>query len=264
MSQSNLNICLFPSEIKWGDVEHNLATLKEKVQEIHPETDLLILPETFATGFPIGLSRDEIIESCNNYQQLILDTIKSIASSRNFAICGSYISLNEGVLANTAFFVEPSGDMYLAPKAHLFSMAGENKIFSPGHNRLKIRYRGWNIAMGICYDVRFPVWCRNVRNDYDLMIFVANWPTVRVKAWDTLLLARAIENLSYVCGVNCGGIDPSGFEYNQSSKIVDYKGEEVGQDAPQGLIYGSLSKSGLERFRDKFPAWKDADPFMLT
>lgn len=143
-------------------------------------------------------------------------------------------------------------------------MAGEHKIFSAGHDRLAVRFRGWNLAMILCYDIRFPVWCRNRANEYDALIAVANWPTTRISAWNSLLTARAIENEAYVLGVDCKGTDTHGFEYDGSSVIIDFKGKPIGTTDPDtGLIYASLDPEKLAAFRTKFPAWQDADNFKL-
>lgn len=143
-------------------------------------------------------------------------------------------------------------------------MAGEDKVFSPGTTRLSVRFRGWNIAMIVCYDIRFPVWCRNRNNEYDVLIAVANWPVSRVSAWNSLLTARAIENEAYVLGVDCRGTDNHGFEYDGSSAIIDFKGKHLGVTDPDtGLIYASLDPDRLASFRNKFPAWRDADTFSL-
>lgn len=261
----NLNVCLFPMRIEWGKKSDNLAMLKKACEEIHPDTELLILPETFTTGFPAGMDKDSIRPLAERNTEDTIDYIKYLAHNYNMAIAGSFIANTGGSLYNRAFLIEPSGEETFADKRHLFTMAGEDKNFSAGHERLKIRYRGWNIAMIVCYDIRFPVWCRNVGNEYDLLIAVANWPKVRVDAWNKLLYARAIENEAYVAGVNCRGIDHSGFEYDGSSMIIDFKGKEISsrtsEDSP--YLYATLSMDKLERFREKFPAFRDADSFRI-
>lgn len=264
MFSNNLNVCLCPMSIEWGNIPANLSTLKRIADTIHPDTDLLIIPECFATGFPSGLNIDQIQEILKHGGDTVMETVSEIARNRNFAIAGTTIIENKGELSNCAFIVEPNGEITYSAKHHLFSPAGEDKLFRKGNGRLSVRYRGWNIAMGVCYDLRFPVWCRNVKNEYDVMIFVANWPEVRVTAWNSLLTARAIENLSYVCGVNCKGEDSSGFLYDGSSHIIDFKGNRIGTSTEAGLIYSSLSKNKLEEFRKKFPAWRDADPFIFV
>ena len=153
--------------------------------------------------------------------------------------CTSVLFLKKGDdLFNSSFFLEPSGDEYYSAKKHLFSPGGENKLFKPGTKRLSVRYRGWNISIIVCYDLRFPVWCRNRRNEYDLLIAMANWPVSRIDTWDTLLKARALENSAYVCGVNCRGIDDLGGDYNGSSHVFNYKGKDLAVNvSDDGLLY---------------------------
>lgn len=265
MTTKDLKVCLFPMDIKWNDKSHNIDVLENAMKSIHPETDLVILPETFSTGFPALKEKDEVRALAERNTGETIDRIKLLADKYNVAIAGSFIADSGGSLYNRAFFIEPSGDEYFADKHHLFSMAGEDKIFSQGYDRLKVRYRGWNIAMVICYDIRFPVWCRNRDNEYDLLIAVANWPEVRVDAWNKLLPARAIENLAYVCGVDCNGVDENGFKYNGSSMILDFKGKSIGvtQDGVP-FLYAPLSMTKLINFREKFQAWRDADYFRLV
>lgn len=259
-----LNVCLFPMTISWGEKEHNLSTLESMLDKMHPSTDLLILPETFSTGCPYG-DKEEVRPLAERNSGSTIERLKQLAAKYSIAIAGSYLADTGGLLANRAFFIEPSGEEYFADKRHLFSMAGEDKILSAGNKRLKVRFRGWEIAMVVCYDIRFPAWCRNVNNEYDLLIAVANWPVVRIDAWRKLLMARAIENEAYVCGVDCKGIDSKGIEYDGTSLAIDYKGNDISVKDPEGtdLIYASLSAEKLERFRQKFPAYLDADPFMF-
>ncbi len=264
MKSSDLKVCLFPMEIFWGDKETNLKTLQEMMPRVHPETDLLILPETFSTGFPVGKDKEEVRPMAERNTGRTIDLLKELSSRYKFAIAGSFVADSGGSLYNRAFFIEPSGDETFEDKHHLFTMAGENKVFSRGYNRLKIRYRGWNLSMVVCYDIRFPVWCRNISNEYDALIVVANWPEVRVNAWNALLPARAIENEAYVCAVDCKGTDSKGYSYDGSSAVYDFKGKDVSVRFDQdGLIYATLSRERLDSFREKFPAWRDADPFTL-
>lgn len=250
--------------IIWDDKEANLKTLREAMAQMHPETDLLVLPETFSTGFPVGKDKEEVRALAERNTGPTIDILKELATQYKTAIAGSFIADSGGSLYNRAFFIEPSGDETFEDKHHLFTMAGENKVFSRGYDRLKIRYRGWNLAMVICYDIRFPVWCRNVHNEYDALIVVANWPAVRVGAWNTLLPARAIENEAYVCAVDCKGTDSKGYEYDGSSAVYDFKGKDVSvRFSEDGLVYATLSRERLDAFREKFPAWADADPFRM-
>lgn len=260
---TDLHICLAPMQISWGDKEANMNTLASLMEKMHPDTDLLVLPETFSTGFPAGLDKEAIRDMAERNTGKTIDFVKSLARKYNVAIAGSFVADSGGSLYNRAFFIEPNGEESFADKRHLFTMAGEHKSFSAGHDRLNVRFRGWNISMIICYDIRFPAWCRNVHNEYDLLLAVANWPTVRVDAWNKLLVARAIENEAYVCGVDCTGTDVAGFEYDGSSMAIDFKGKDITVKGNDGLLYASLSHEKLDRFRTKFPAWQDADDFTL-
>lgn len=264
MISKDLKVCLFPMNILWGEKEKNLKTLEDTLRHIHPETDVVVLPETFSTGFPSGEDKETVREMAERNTGATIEELKRLAAKNRVAIAGSFIADSGGSLYNRLFFIEPSGEETFADKHHLFTMAGEDKVFSRGYDRMKVRYRGWNITMVACYDIRFPVWCRNVMNEYDVMLVVANWPEVRVNAWNALLPSRAIENEAFMCGVNCKGTDKKDFSYNGSSGVYDFKGKNISvSDEENGLIYATLSRERLETFRMKFPAWKDADPFKL-
>lgn len=264
MTSSDLKVALFPLEISWESKEDNILKVKKAFEILHPQTDLVILPETFSTGFPIAKNKEEVREKAERNTGATIDLIKDLARQHHVAICGSFIADTGGSLYNRAFFIEPSGEEYFEDKRHLFTMAGEDKIFSRGHGRLKVRYRGWNLAMVVCYDIRFPIWCRNNNNEYDALIAVANWPEVRIGAWNILLPARAIENEAYVCAVNCKGKDNKDFGYDGSSAVFDFKGKKVSVELPDSpFIYATLSRERLEAFRAKFPAWRDADKFRI-
>lgn len=265
MPASNLNVALLPLEIKWGDKQTNLKNVEEAFRMLHPATDLVVLPETFSTGFPSGNDKEQVRAMSERNTGATVEFVKGLARRHSVAVAGSFIADSGGSLYNRAFFIEPGGEETFADKRHLFTMAGEDKVFSPGFTRLKVRYRGWNIAMVVCYDIRFPVWCRNELNAYDVLIAVANWPQVRVDAWNQLLRARAIENEAYVLGVNCKGTDLAGFDYPGASGAYDFKGRQTasGASAETPFMYASLDMEKLLRFRDKFPAWRDADTFRL-
>lgn len=250
-------------EIDWCDKEANLDRFAKAVENVHPDTDLLILPETFSSGFPLTDNKEEVARYAESNDGPTISLIAEIAKKHTMAIAGSFIAESGGALYNRAFFIEPSGEKTFADKHHLFRMAGESQVFSKGYERMAVRFRGWNIAMVVCYDIRFPVWCRNVNNEYDAMIVVANWPQVRVNAWNAMLPVRALENLSYLCAVNCKGTDTKDYEYDGSSGIYDFKGKNISVDSENGLQYATLQRDRLEQFRAKFPAWMDADPFKL-
>lgn len=264
MDSSNLKVCLAPLNILWGDKSVNLDRLYHLTDEMHPETDLLILPETFSTGYPAGMTLDEVQEIAEDMNGATVEILKRLASRHNIAIVCSLIIKENGKLYNRILFIEPSGEIFSADKAHLFRMGGENEVLEKGSRRLTLRFRGWNISIIVCYDLRFPVWCRNKNNEYDLLVVVANWPKVRTFVWETLLAARAIENLSYVCGVNCKGFDFSKNEYNGCSLALDFKGKEISVEVKDSdLKYAVLNKDSLLKFRDKFPVWMDADNFKI-
>jgi predicted amidohydrolase len=182
------------------------------------------------------------------------------------AVAGSFIAKDNGKYYNRAFFITPEGDSLFYDKRHLFQMGDEDQYFTAGDKRLVVSYRGWNICLLVCYDLRFPVWSRNVNNEYDLLIYCANWPEARKKVWKILLQARAIENMSYVCGVNRVGIDGKGFTYRGDSLIISPKGKKLADAGKREEVTRtvSLSMDEISELRSKFPAWKDADDFTIN
>ncbi|KAA6308950.1 omega-amidase, partial [termite gut metagenome] len=195
-----------------------------------------------------------------------ITTLKEQASYHRFAIAGSYIAMENDAYYNRGFFLTPEGEAFFYDKHHLFRPGKEQEHFSTGNRKVIISYREWNICLMICYDLRFPVWSRNVNNEYDLLIYVANWPSSRRQVWDTLLQARAIENLSYVCGVNRIGNDRNILHYDGGSAIYSPQGEKLtaipnGKEAIETI---SLDLASLQLFRERFSVWKDADSFIFT
>lgn len=262
MLENKLKLCLVPMEIFWGDKKRNLREVVEIFSRIHPETDLVVLPETFSTGFPSLEMQKDIYNLAEDQEGETISLLKKLSKEYNFAVAGSFIGRNEEKLLNNSFFIRPDGATEFSAKRHLFAPGGEEKIFNAGKERLEVNYKGWKISMIVCYDLRFPVWCRNRKNEYDLLIAVANWPVSRIDTWDTLLKARAMENSAYVCGVNCRGIDNLGGDYNGSSHVFNYKGKDLAVEInTDGLLYAGLSMQRLLNFREKFPVWKDADEF---
>lgn len=263
MLENKLKICLVPLEIIWGDKQKNLEQLEATFSKINPETDLVVLPETFSTGFPSLEMQKEIENLAEDNNGPTISLIKKLSEEYHVGIAGSIIGKTSEKLYNRSFFIAPGSEVYSAKK-HLFSPGGENKFFQEGESRLIVNYKGWKISMIVCYDLRFPVWCRNRQNEYDLLIAVANWPVSRIDTWDTLLKARALENSAYVCGVNCRGIDNLGGDYNGSSHVYNYKGKDLAVNInDDGLLYAGLSLQRLNNYRDKFPSWKDADNFKI-
>ena len=264
MPENKLKICMAPMEILWGDKEKNLQTIRNLFLRLHPDTDLVVLPETFSTGFPSTEMQQILEDFAEQDNGPTLSLLRELSQIHQTAIAGSFIGKIDGKFFNRSFFIESSGKSSFSAKKHLFSMGGEDKIFREGNQRLFVNFKGWKIVMVVCYDIRFPVWCRNRNNEYDLLIAVANWPVSRIDTWDTLLKARALENEAYVCGVNCKGKDDLGGDYNGSSHLYNYKGKDLAEDiSGDGLLYADISMQRLINFRDKFPAWKDADSFSL-
>lgn len=253
-----MKISIVQTNIIWEDKQENLRRLHEKLKSLENTTDLVVLPEMFSTGF--SMNSHELAEPTEGNTITIL---RSWAKIYNLALTGSYIATEEGHYYNRGFFLTPEGEEYYYDKKHLFRMSDEMESFSAGNEKIIIPFRDWYIRLLICYDIRFPVWSRNISNEYDLLIYVANWPASRRRAWDALLPARALENMSYVCGVNRIGTDGNDIEYNGGSIIYSPKGKELAHvpDNQEGIATVELSLTELQEFRDKFPVWKDADNF---
>lgn len=255
-----LKISIVQTDIAWENKQENLRMLREKLHALRGTTEIVVLPEMFSTGFT--MKSWELAEPVSGITVRIL---KELAADFQLALCGSFICSERSNYYNRAFFITPEGEEYYYDKRHLFRMGNEAEHFSDGNNKLIISYRGWNICLLVCYDLRFPVWSRNVNNEYDLLIYVASWPQTRRLAWDTLLCARALENMCYVCGVNRVGVDGNKLIYNGGSVVFSAKGELLASvpDGEEGIETVSLSLISLQQLRDKFPVWKDADTFRL-
>ena len=264
MAFSTLNIALIETEIIDFDVDSNLQSIANRLAHLPEMCDVAILPELVTTGFVSDAERALSLAERNTGDSM--HRIADMAHNKNCAVCGSFLARTAGRVFNRAFFIETNGDGTFYDKKHLFTMGGEREIFASGSKSSPIiRFRGWNIKPIICYDLRFPVFCRNVNNDYDLLVVVANWPKARYNAWKSLLVARAIENCCYVCGVNRCGTNSDGLDYAYGSSIVvDYKGNiiaETSMQNPTTLVALSIDK--LNQFRSAFPVWKDADRFTI-
>jgi predicted amidohydrolase len=261
----DLKITLVQSDLHWEDTEANLAMFEEKIWQIGNTTDVIVLPEMFTTGFTMAASKHAEHMNMRTFKWM-----KQMADQTGALILGSYIVTVHERYYNRLLWMEPGGNFKTYDKRHLFRMANEHKTYSPGESLLIGTWKGWRICPMICYDLRFPVWSRNTwdltakRLSYDLMIYVANWPSARIDAWNTLLKARAIENLSYVVGVNRIGQDGNGVEHNGNSAVISPKGDSIysneGSDLSRTI---ELSANSLHAFRDRFPAYMDADEFTL-
>jgi predicted amidohydrolase len=255
-----MKITVIQHDIRWEDKTTNLNHLAKMIGGIKDQTDLIILPETFNTGFSMN-SADMSETNGSVTFQWMAETAKKV----NSAICGSYFVKDDDNYFNRFHFVDCEGRIVTYNKRHLFSPGGEDLLFTRGKERSVFEFKEMRINPVVCYDLRFPVWLRN-RGDYDLLICVANWPEPRSDVWNTLLRARAIENQCYVAGVNCIGVDAAGNRCAGESAIIDPKGKTV-LSLPQnqeGIATAEISITQLEDFRKKFPVWKDADDFTIN
>lgn len=262
----DLKITLIQSDLHWEDIEANLAMFEEKIWQISgTSTDVIVLPEMFTTGFSMAAPR-----LAENMNMRTTKWMKQMADQTGALILGSFIAKVHDRYYNRLLWMEPGGNHKTYDKRHLFRMANEQKVYSQGESLLVSTWKGWRICPLICYDLRFPVWSRNRwdaaarKLNYDLMIYVANWPMIRVNAWDTLLKARAIENLSYVVGVNRVGIDGNDIEYNGHSCIISPKGDTIFSiEESETVKTLEISANSLDAFRDRFPAFLDGDEFSI-
>lgn len=258
MEATSLRISLVQTKLHWEEPAANCAQLEEDLNPLIGKTDLVILPEMFSTGFSINTNAAEIMQGASMKWMLLM------AKRLNALLIGS-LKIKEGNhYFNRCIAAFPDGKFDIYDKKHLFRMAEEGGVYTTGKEQKIIGFRGFNIALFVCYDLRFPVWIRNVDNAYDLAVFVANWPAARAAAWRTLLRARAIENLCYVAGVNIVGTDGNGIAYQGDSALVNFKGESI-LDLQDGksIQTASIHHQELSNFRKIFPAHLDADSFDL-
>jgi omega-amidase len=257
---TKMNVTVVQTDIVWEDKKANIAKLEKCLNELKGTTDIAILPEMFATGF--SMNCEAVAEPIDGE---VMHALQRLAQSTGIALVGSFNCEEQGQYFNRAFFVTPSHLCYFYDKRHLFRMGEEADHFSAGSKQLIIPYKGFNIALLVCYDLRFPVWSRNRDNGYDVLVYVANWPASRRKVWDTLLRARALENMSYVIGVNRVGTDGYKLPYDGGSIVISAKGETLASvaDNTEGTATVSIDTESLVHFRNKFPVWKDADAFKL-
>lgn len=258
--KDQLRCTLIQTELIWEDVNANLSALTDKVLSQSGETDLIILPEMFTTGF--SMNPESLAEEMDGST---LDWMKVMAFETKATLMGSAIIKEGDQFFNRLLVVSPSGDLATYDKRHLFTLAGENEPYTPGNDRIIVEVNGWKIMPMICYDLRFPVWSRMQSvNEYDLLVYVANWPKPRVAAWDALLKARAIENQSYCIGVNRVGTDKNGHEYVGHSCVYDFGGQAMFEPGNGEFIKTVLlDKSELQAFREKLPFLDDADGFVI-
>lgn len=254
-----MKVALIQSSLSWENPKANQKRFEDKINGITDAVDLIILPEMFSTGFTMNPS--EVFETMDGET---IGWLKHLAKTKKTAITGSLVIKENGNFYNRLVFVFPSGEIQFYDKRHLFTLAGEDEIYTSGSKKLIIEYKGWKICPLICYDLRFPVFSRNVE-EYDLLIYVANWPESRIHAWDSLLKARAIENVSYTIGVNRIGQDGSKLNYNGHSQVVNFLGDYILEplEDVKGVFIVELNKAELLLARKKFDFLSDQDRFAL-
>ncbi len=257
--QEILNIALFQFDIEWQDITSNLKKLDVFFDKIDRPVDVLVLPEMFTTGFT--MHPENLAES---FDGQTIRWMKSKAAQTDALIIGSFIFIEEdGQYYNRCVGVSPEGTISYQDKRHLFSYAGEDRVFSPAKERNLFEWRGWKLMCAVCYDLRFPVWTRNT-NAYDLLIYVANWPELRIKAWNRLLKARAIENQCFVIGCNRVGVDGNGLKYIGSSAVLDFEADVLAHAVNNaGILYAKLSHKALEEYRAQYRFLHDMDDFEI-
>jgi len=261
-----LTITTIQTHLHWEDKTSNLKMFEEKINGIKEKTELVILPEMFSTGFAINPEK-----LAEKMEGTTVEWMKRIASEKNIILTGSIIIEEYGKYFNRLIWMLPNGQNGYYDKRHRFAFAGENEKYTAGNKRLIASVKGWKINLLVCYDLRFPVWSRQSPHheneaglEFDAIIYVANWPERRNHAWKSLLIARAIENQSYVIGVNRTGEDGGGLYHSGDSMIIGPLGEILyHQEHKEDIFTYTLNKEKLEDARSKFPFWKDADDFFV-
>lgn len=262
-----LTISLIQSRLYWEDKTQNLLQFAGKLALLPRETQVVVLPEMFSTGFSM---KPELL--AETMEGATLQWMKDQSAQHRMILTGSLIIQEEDRYYNRLIWMLPNGTFYHYDKRHLFAFAGEQEHYTAGEKRLMVRVNGWKICLQVCYDLRFPVWARQKKKAedqeenglYDMLIYVANWPQRRSHPWKTLLQARAIENQSYVVGVNRVGEDGNGIAHSGDSMIVDPLGEVLWQKADEEAVYTYTFQPGkLDEVRTHFPFLDDADPFII-
>ena len=250
----HLKVAILQTDLYWEDVEKNLNALSIQLDKVEAGSHWILLPEMFTTGFsmnPRKFAKDSFKKG--------LDWMAQQSSEKQMMLSGSMMAEENGHYVNRLINMFPDGTFNQYDKKHLFSMAGEQEQYKAGNTKLVFEYLGWKICAMICYDLRFPVWCRNTE-DYEILTFHANWPERRINHWNILLQARAIENQAYVLAVNRTGEDNTGVNHNGHSQVIDPAGEILSKlENKQGFIYQVLQKDKLNEIRSKLPFLNDRD-----
>lgn len=253
-----MNISLIQAPLFWENPIANRNYFEQKINGLDFQTDLVILPEMFTSGFT--MHPKSVAET---FHGETIQWLQSLASKNQLAITGSLVIEEKGNYYNRMVFVFPNGDIASYDKRHLFTLAGENLVYNSGKSKTIVTYKGWEICLQICYDLRFPVFVRNVES-YDLLIYVANWPKPRINAWDILLKARAVENLCYVVGVNRIGEDGNQHLYVGHSQVIDELGNFIVEPSENEEIFTALlDKNKMLETRSKLNFLNDQDTFKL-
>ncbi len=254
-----MKTALIQFDTLWENKQANLEYVQDKILNLPNAVDLIVLPEMFTTGFTMN---PEVVAEYEQGETLLI--IQKLAVDKQTAIIGSWVVKQENNYYNRLFFIFPDGSYQTYNKRHLFTLAGEEKVYTPGNEKLIVSYKNWNICLLVCYDLRFPVYSRIVNTNYDLLVYVATWPNRRIDAWDALLKARAIENMSYVVAVNRCGTDLNGVEYSGHSQVIDFMGKNIVEPLIEDQIeIIKLEKDPLQTARQKFAFLNDADNFKI-
>ena len=262
---NNLHVTYIQADLQWQDKQANLDHFSQLLKEVPMGTDLVLLPETFNTAFPV-----DPVRFAETPDEPTMNWMRAKAQELNAVICGTMLLSVDGHYHNSLVWMRPDGSYELYHKRHTFTIGGENPPIERGTGQLIVELNGWRIKPMVCYDIRFPVWSRNhYKNgqyDYDLGIYLANFPASRMNVWDILLQARAIENQAYFIGVNRVGDDPEGVHYSGWSQVFNAKGEMLSIAKPdmEAVVPCVLDYEHLQSFREKFPVGKDWDSFSIN
>lgn len=260
MESEELKVALIQTNLVWEHPAENRKQLTIKINAISETVHLIVLPEMFTSGFT--MHPKNVAETMDGET---ICWLQALAKEKNVAITGSLVIAENDNYYNRSVFVFPTGEIETYDKRHTFTLAGEHTVYKAGIEKKIIAYKGWKICPLICYDLRFPVWARNVEN-YDVLLYVANWPKPRIKAWNTLLKARAVENMSYCIGVNRVGLDANSHEYSGHSAAYDVLGEKLTniQTSKEDTEVVTLTKSNIKTYRNKLRFLDDRDVFVLS
>lgn len=258
-----LHILALQLDLKWEDAEGNRKHIEEIIHKHGKPSDVIVLPEMYTSGFSMDARK--------NAEEMMgpsMYWMRKLAQQQEALVMGSLIILEGGKYYNRFIAMDSFGVVSQYDKRHTFRMAGEHEVYESGKERIVFEWKGWRICPQICYDLRFPVFARTKSDengpDYDLLVYVANWPRPRISHWDTLLQARAIENQAFVVGVNRVGVDGGGFEYSGGTAIIDHMGKPLARHYDQEyVVEATLDPEEMKRYREKFPVWKDGDQFAV-